>query len=256
MEYINSYLKLANAADEILSRQGTSSRRVDSSSLVPRRDPSSGRKKLEELDAETVATGYMASIKDTFSEEEEMARIKSYLQEQGLAVVEQADEDTPRPRAREDFYEDTGLTEDPEFMLQLKRMQEKFPSLTESELFRVIKGESAFNPKAMNKDTNAAGLFQFMPKVAAELGFTTQDILSMAPAEQLKVYEKYLDRWNYSGKNSLAIMQAAPAYANASDDTVIYKKGSKAWKLNPGWRPANGGDITVKSINDYYGRTS
>lgn len=100
MEYINSYLKLSNAADEILNRQRTSSRRVDSSSLVPRRDPSSGREKLKELDSETVATGYMASIKDTFSEEEEMARIKSYLQEQGLTVVEQADEDTTKPFSR------------------------------------------------------------------------------------------------------------------------------------------------------------
>lgn len=185
-----------------------------------------------------------------------------YLEMIGLApevteeLVEEAPKGTIRPRGREDFYKDTGLTEDPEFMVQLNRMKEKYPSLSESELFRVIQGESAFNPKAVNKDSNAVGLFQFIPKVAAELGFTPEDILSMAPAEQLKVYEKYLDKWNYTGENSLAIMQAAPAYANASEDTVVYKRGSKAWEQNPGWRPSDDGDITVGSINDYYGRTS
>lgn len=254
MEYINSYLKLTNAADEILARQGQTSKKTKSNGLVSKKTLDDRLESLDSLDPETVVTGYLASIKDTFSEEEEMAKVKDYLANQKTVEVKEPSEDTTRPRSREDYYEETGLMEDPEFMAQFDRMKEKFPSLTKSELFRVMKGESAFNPSALNKNTKAAGLFQFIPKVSAELGFTTDDILGMAPAEQLKVYEKYLDKWNYSGENSLAIMQAAPAYANASEDTVVYKKGSKAWEQNPGWRPEDGGDITVGSINKYYGR--
>lgn len=174
------------------------------------------------------------------------------IEEFGDDLEPQAKQEANRPRAREDFYEDTGLTEDTEFMKQLERLQEKYPGLNKSELFKVMKGESAFNPRAQNKDTNAAGLFQFIPSTAAELGYTTDDILSMAPTEQLMVYEQYLDRWGYDGRNSLGILQAAPAYANASPDTVVYERGSKAWKVNPGWRSEGDGDITVASINSYY----
>jgi hypothetical protein len=157
-----------------------------------------------------------------------------------------------RPKGREDWYQETGLTKDPAFMQEVERLQEKYPGLTKSELFRIIQGESGFNPRAKNKDSSAAGLFQFIPSTAAELGFTTEEIINMEPAEQVRVYDMYLDRWNYSGGNSLGIMQAAPAYANADPTDVIYKKGSKAWEQNPGWRPSDGGDITVESINAYY----
>lgn len=250
MEYINNYLKLSNAADEIIAQSGQApARRAEGSSLVSRPQEKGGEMRLDDLDPESVVTGYLASIKDTFSQDEEIEQLKGFLEEEGLEVEEKT-----RPKSREDFYEETGLTEDSEFMSQLESLEEKYPGLSKSEVFRVIKGESAFNPNAVNKDTQASGLFQFIPKVAAELGFTPQDILSMAPAEQLKVYDMYLDKWDYSGKNSLGIMQAAPAYANASEDTVVYKKGSKAWEQNPGWRPSSGGDITVGSINNYYGR--
>lgn len=250
MSYINSYIQESNAADEILMEArsgGTSS--VSGVGLVKR--PSREEDfSLELMDPRDITVGYMSFIKDIFSSDEAVSELKKYLEEE---TGEEAE--TTRPRSREDFYESTGLTEDPEFMAQLGRMKEKYPGLSESEVFRVIKGESSFNPSAQNKDTNATGLFQFMPTVLGELGFTTDDILGMAPAEQLKVYEKYLDKWNYSGNNSLGIMQAAPAYANASEDTVVYSKGSKAWEVNPGWRPADGGDITVKSINAYYGHS-
>lgn len=157
-----------------------------------------------------------------------------------------------RPKGRQDWYQETGLTEDEAFMQEVERLQNKYSGLTKSELFRIVKGESGFNPRARNKDTSAAGLFQFIPSTAAELGYTTEDVLNMEPAEQVRLYDKYLERWGYEGNNSLGIMQAAPAYANAAPDDVIYKKGSKAWEQNPGWRPSDGGDITVASINDYY----
>jgi hypothetical protein len=68
------------------------------------------------------------------------------------------------------------------------------------------------------------------------------------------LYEKYLDKWGYDGSYSLGILQAAPAKRNVSPDTIIYKKGSAAWKQNPGWRDKKTGHITKASIDAYYRR--
>ncbi len=131
----------------------------------------------------------------------------------------------------------------------------KYPGLTKYEMLRIIDGESAMNPSAQNKKSKAAGLFQFKPEVAAELGFTTEEIKNMPASEQLLVYERYLDKYNYDGSYSLGILQAAPAKRNASPETIIYRKGSKAWKQNPGWRDPKTGHITRASIDAYYRRT-
>jgi hypothetical protein len=165
-----------------------------------------------------------------------------------------------KPRSRNDggdtlkiSEQASRLTSDEAFNTKLDEMEQKYPGLTRSEIFRVIKGESAFNPKAQNP-SGATGLFQFIPAVAKELGTSTDAILEMPPARQLELYDQYLSKWGYKGQVSLGVMQAAPAFANADSGTVIYKKGSAAWEQNPGWRPAGGGDITVASIDAYYRR--
>jgi hypothetical protein len=165
-----------------------------------------------------------------------------------------------RPRRRDEGGDPQSLTQqasdllmDEGFEAKLSEMQEKYPGLTRQELFRTIKGESAFNPTATNPN-GATGLFQIMPQVAEELGTTTEQILKMSPAQQLDLYDRYLSRWGYTGEASLGVMQSAPAYANASPETVVYEEGSAAWRQNPGWRPRGGGDITVASINNYYRR--
>lgn len=172
----------------------------------------------------------------------------------------QLETETPRPRSYEDggreqplSSEAVSLTEDAAFMEAFNRFSEKH-GVSDTELFNVIRGESAFNPRAQNKDTSAAGLFQFIPSTAAELGYTVDEILDMEPAEQLGVYDQYLDRWGYQGEG-LGIMQAAPAYRAAEDDDVIYDVDSAAWGANPGWRSGGTGPITKASINDYYRRT-
>tara|TARA_R110000803_G_scaffold130034_1_gene197397 strand:+ start:158 stop:907 length:750 start_codon:yes stop_codon:yes gene_type:complete len=167
---------------------------------------------------------------------------------------------SPRPEAR---YETEfkgvvavpgSLSEDAEFTQRIEALADK-RGISSSELYKVIQGESGGNPTAQNK-SGATGLFQFMPATARELGTTTAAVKAMSPSEQVDLYDKYLERWNYSGSNRLGIMQAAPAFANSSPDTVVYGKNSAAWKQNPGWRELNGGDITVRSINSYYAKQS
>jgi hypothetical protein len=144
------------------------------------------------------------------------------------------------------------LDNDPEFQKKLQELIEKYPGLTKDELYRVIQGESGFNSKAVNATSGATGLFQFMPSTANGLGYTTEQIQNMTPAQQLEVYDKYLGSFNYGG-GPLGIMQAAPAYANKPGDFEVYSIGSKAWNQNPGWRGPDG-RITVNSINNYYAR--
>jgi len=89
-----------------------------------------------------------------------------------------------------------------------------------------------------------------------ELGTTTDKILAMSVEDQVNLYKAYLNKWGWKPGVPLGIMQAAPALSrnwnkrNKSD--VVYKKDSKAWKQNPGWRPEDGGDITIASIEDYF----
>lgn len=143
------------------------------------------------------------------------------------------------------------LENDAAFQAKLDSMIQKYPGLSKGEIYQIIQGESAFDTTATNR-SGATGLFQFMPATAKELGYTTSQIQSMSAAEQLQVYDEYLSRWNYTGSNHLGVMQAAPAYGSKPDSFVAYRRGSAAWTQNPGWRPPDGGDITVGSINEYY----
>tara|TARA_R100001509_G_scaffold130490_2_gene83867 strand:- start:1719 stop:2510 length:792 start_codon:yes stop_codon:yes gene_type:complete len=142
---------------------------------------------------------------------------------------------------------------DPAFLANLEKLKKDFPGVTEHEVFKIIEGESKGDPTEVS-EAGAVGMFQMMEEPLAELGYTPDEVLNMEPAEQLSVYGLYLKRWGYDGSYGLGIIQAAPAFRNASPDTVVYKKDSKEWKMNPGWRPRDGGDITKRSIENYYGR--
>ena len=143
------------------------------------------------------------------------------------------------------------LENDPAFQAEFERLQARYPTLTRDQIYRTIQGESAFNPTVVNPDSGATGLFQFIPSTAEGLGYTTAQIRGMTPAQQLSVYGEYLDSNGYAG-GPLGIMQAAPAFAGRPGNTIVYPHGTRAWDLNPGWRGPNG-EITVNSINAYYG---
>jgi len=149
-----------------------------------------------------------------------------------------------------DYTSKEELENDVDFTDKLKEMLDKYPGLTKDELYRVIQGESNFNSNALNSDSGATGLFQFIPGTAEFLGYSTGDIQNMNPAQQLGVYDEYLTKFDYRG-GDLGIMQAAPAYANKPLSYEVYAYGTKAWEQNRGWRDDEG-RITVGSINNYY----
>ena len=146
---------------------------------------------------------------------------------------------------------------DPEFQAELKRLTEKH-GVSREQLYGIISGESSYDPSVINP-FGYAGLFQFGKDALADINsrtgsnHTPQSIAAMPPAQQLGVYDNYLDRWRFRNSSGLGVMQAAPGYAGRPGDTEVYAVGSKAWQSNPGWRGADG-KITVDSINGYYNR--
>lgn len=140
------------------------------------------------------------------------------------------------------------LKDDTEFMTQLNSMTEKYPGLTEREIFMVAAKESGVGTN-MGKAKN---MFQILKGPAEEAGIDLKKLnASDNMTDHLKALEKYLDRWGYDGEAPLGLVIAAPGYRNASPDTVVYEAGSAEAKANPGWLDSSG-NATVASITEFY----
>ncbi len=128
--------------------------------------------------------------------------------------------------------------------------------LDPAKIRRVMGPESGGSASARNPESGATGLIQFLPSVARGLGTTTDELAGMSSSEQLPYVMKYLsDRGvtSDSPQSDYVLAVAAPAFIGRPAHAVVYRKGTKAWEQNPGWRPADGGDITVGSIQAFYG---
>ena len=113
------------------------------------------------------------------------------------------------------------------------------------------------------KGSSATGLFQFTERTANWLGTSTKKIAKMSLPEQVLLYKKYLEKWGWKKGTPLAMMQAAPAYANKPDDFIVYTKQSnpEEYEKNLAWVPLDkkgkrieGAPITAGSIKAYYDR--
>ena len=140
---------------------------------------------------------------------------------------------------------------DPEFQAAWRRLKKKRPQVDKAEFYRVIYGESRGDHTIRNKTSGTVGLFQFTRGTAKGLGTSVEEIGRMTPAQQVDVYSDYLKSYKGGGVGSLSVYGAAPSFAHRSDDTVVYKVGSKAWKINKAYRPADNGPITVGSLKNF-----
>ena len=257
MNYLNGYKRNKDIANEIRS-QVESQKDKKTSGLASRKVEFQGFDK-DLLDIDDGLFSFL-SVDKSFPDISELPQkdskaevedvVEDFVSEESVKIEP---EKSKRPVTPLKGLGGGALEGDYEFEDAVDKLVKKFPGLDKREVYRVIGGESAFDPTVIN-EYNMAGLFQISPDSAERLGVTTEEIASMSPADQVELYGRYLDMWNYSPEMSLAILQAAPKYRNESEDFVVYKKGSKAWKANPGWRPKGDGDITVGSIKAYYGK--
>jgi len=167
----------------------------------------------------------------------------------------------------ENIYDPVKLKKLPGWSEKIAEMSRKY-NRQPIHFYHIIYGETVpkWNFASLNRSTKAAGAFQFTPNTLQWLNhqyglhLDTEMVLEMTPAEQLKLYDKYLESWGYDGGVELGFMQAAPGKyytlrkegKRISNDLIVYPVGSPAWKVNPGWRERGRGHITIGSINDYY----
>lgn len=116
-------------------------------------------------------------------------------------------------------------------------------------LMAVMAFETArsFDPAIRNHaGSGATGLIQFMPRTAIGLGTTTQALSKMNALAQLDYVEAYLKP--YKGRmRDLSSAYMAVLYPRAvgkPEDYVLFRKGSKAYKLNRGLDRNKNGQVT------------
>lgn len=127
--------------------------------------------------------------------------------------------------------------------------------LDPDKLGRVIGRESG-GDAAATSSAGARGTMQIMPDNLRAMGIEPEAFAKLSPAEQMPYNVRYLKERGITKDSSAedyALAVAAPTFIGKPPETVVYPKDSAAWKENPGWRPADGGDITVGSILKFYG---
>ncbi|SOE17596.1 transglycosylase-like protein with SLT domain [Hoeflea halophila] len=95
----------------------------------------------------------------------------------------------------------------------------------------------SFDPAVTNQTgSGATGLIQFMPATAIALGTTTTELARMDAIAQLDYVEKYLAPYSGRMKDLPSAYMAVlfPRAVDKAADYVLFRKGSKAYKLNRG----------------------
>lgn len=123
-------------------------------------------------------------------------------------------------------------------------------------LLGVMWKESKLDPSALNKQSGAVGLIQFIPSTAAGLGVSVVELRLMDSVRQLEYVEKYYQPYRSKLKSYpdmyLAIFM--PIGLGKPDDWVMEFKGVSAEKI-AAWNPAidlnRDGKITISEFKEY-----
>ena len=136
---------------------------------------------------------------------------------------------------------------DTEFLNEVVRVSEEV-GVNPDQLISVIDFETigSFSPSEKSKTSSGTGLIQFLEKTAKELGTTTQKLSQMTRAEQMVYVGRYLAKYEGKIKNTGDIYMAVhwPRGVGESDDYVLYRKGSKAYRANSSLDKSNDGTVT------------
>lgn len=123
-------------------------------------------------------------------------------------------------------------------------------------LLDVMKFESGLDPQAVNPNTGATGLIQFMPATARALGTTVDALYSMDAVRQMEYVYKYLQP--YSGNmQSLTDTYFAvffPAAIGKPRSWVLHSGSQSAALIarnNPVFDTNHDNKITVGEVEDY-----
>lgn len=113
------------------------------------------------------------------------------------------------------------------------------------ELAWVIEKESAWNPGAWNRVSDARGLIQWIPKTRSLLGMKT---VPRTRKGQARWVGKYFEQLGTIPKGDVYLAVFYPKAIGKPNSYVIAKRGSKIWEQNPSLRRKGGGDITAGRV--------
>ncbi len=132
----------------------------------------------------------------------------------------------------------------PAFKRQVAAMAQRLGTKPQY-LMAVMSFESGLNPAAVNRDSGATGLIQFLPSTARGLGTSTTALKNMSATAQLKYVEKYFEQ--YKGKlgtleGAYTAVLSGTAHPNSND--VLFSGGTAAYNGNKGLDFNRDGQIT------------
>ena len=141
---------------------------------------------------------------------------------------------------------DVKAIQDPDFNRKLQLVADKL-GVNAGDLMKIIKHESGGRPTAQDPWGVSAGLIGFTGGTARSLGTTKEELLKMSAVDQLDYVYRYYKMVGLkpgSDVGNMYMLTFMPAYAYASDDTVLGQQGGgtlgnthlsmdKIWRQNP-----------------------
>lgn len=124
--------------------------------------------------------------------------------------------------------------------------------INELHLYKVISIESKGNTKAVNKQSKATGIIQWLPSTARRLGTSIDSLYTMSMNEQLDyLYEYYkpiCKKYKLNSYKDVYLAVFHPKALGKPNNYVIGNKDSKAVKQNKSIDVNNDGIIEVSEI--------
>lgn len=157
-----------------------------------------------------------------------------------------------KPGGRSGKDIDVSAIQDPDFNRKLEKIAREL-GVSSKDLIAVMKLESGVSPSIRNKTSGATGLIQFMPKTAAALGTTTDELAKMTAVEQLDYVYKYFKMVGLKPGSNLQDLYMGvfmPAAMGKGPDHVLGQRGApgfsgKVYDQNSGLDKNKDGIITV-----------
>ena len=139
---------------------------------------------------------------------------------------------------------------DVEFINEVEKVSNKY-NMHPHFLLAAIAFETGgtYNPSIRNASSGATGLIQFIRSTAKSLGTNTNTLSSMSRTEQMKYVDRYfksvgLDKIENPSFGDVYMSILWPKAVGKPDNTVLFSKGTKAYRQNRGLDLNSDGNIT------------
>lgn len=150
---------------------------------------------------------------------------------------------------------------DPDFNRKLQKVADSL-GVDKAHLIAIMKAESGMDPAAVNPQSGATGLIQFMPKTAQSLGTSVEELRTMSAVDQLDYVYRYFKMVGVkpgmdAGDLYMAVFM--PAHVGKPDDTVLGQQGAggfsgKVYAQNASLDKDGDGAITIGDVKSRVAR--